>query len=271
MAGNVGLTDTQKKDFFTLTTRKADALIGKAKPLTEKMEETLSSLIEKDKNPELPQGAKTYVKQWLKQQKYKRYKQIKSKYIDKGNATEQKGFTLMSTELNLGMVYSNTEFKSNDFMCGTCDLDMPDIDTVYDNKSSWDLDTFPMYDTEIPNKDYEAQIQGYMELWDRSKGAVVYTLIDIPEDQLIREFPWNGSDDAKQEVAINLIYTREYWDAMKAKYFPNAKDIEFIEIPASERVKPFYFERDRDYIANVKKRAEMCEAYVKELIGGGNE
>lgn len=263
MSGRIGLTEIQEQKMRDLITRRNEGI----KPLTANMESELKDLQLKHLNPELPEGAKTYCKQWIKEYLYGRREQIKSKYISKGNETEQDGFTLMAVELKLGMVYSNTELKDNGWLIGTCDLDHEPKDTVYDNKSSWTLDQFPMFESECPNKDYEAQIQGYMELWGRGNGSVVYTLNDMPREllgQLIAK-PWL-SDNERQQEALNYIYTREYWDAVKSDLFPSADEIKFIEIPSAQRVKEFKFARDEKFIADLKVRHGLCQKYINTLL-----
>lgn len=265
MAGEIGLTPTQQEKLNDLLSRQ-DGTHPKGLKLTEKMEVELSELQYKKINPELPEGAKTYCKQWVKETLYKRREQVKSKYITKGHATEEDGFTAVCVQLGLGMVYKNEEFRQNDFMMGTCDIDSDSHNCVVDNKSAWSLDTFPMFETKCPNADYVAQIQGYMCLWKRSRGAVVYTLNDIDIDQLgYLMKPWQ-SDDEKQEIAVNLIYTNDAWVAAKARYFPAAKEINFVEIPEADRVKPFWFDYDSDFIAKVEERVRLCRKYIQTLI-----
>lgn len=265
MAGEIGLTAAQQERLNDYQQRKAGTH-PKGLKLTAKMEADMADLQYKQLNPELTEGAKTYCKQWLKETLYKRREQVKSKYISKGHDTEEEGFTMMAVHLKLGFVQKNEEFRQDDFIMGTCDLDHEASDTVFDNKSSWSLDQFPMFETEIPSKDYEAQIQGYMHLWKRERGAVVYTLNDIPIDQLgYLMKPWL-SDDEKQEEALNLIYTRKAWDAAKSRYFPDAGDVDFVEIPEKDRVKPFYFEYDPAFIAEVQERVKLCRKYIDTLI-----
>ncbi len=265
MSGTIGLTDTQKATLADLESRE-NGTHPKGLKLTAKMEVELADLQHKRLNPELPQGAKTYCKQWLKEYLYKRREQLKNKYVMKGHASEEEGFTVMCVQLGLGMVYKNEEFKSNGWLIGTCDLDHEPKDTVYDNKSSWTLDQFPMFESECPNDDYLDQLQGYMELWNRGNGAVVYTLNNLPEEMLQQQFkPWL-SDDEKQDIAINFIYTRDYWDAMKSKYFPSAQDIDFVEIPEAKRVKEFKVKRNSLFIQEAKKRVEMCQKYIETLL-----
>lgn len=265
MAGEIGLTPTQEEKLSDLLSRQ-DGTHPKGLKLTEKMEVELAELQYKKMNPELPEGAKSYCKQWVKETLYNRREQVKSKYITKGHDTEEDGFTAVCVQLALGMVYKNEEKRENDFLMGTCDLDLPKMDAVFDNKSSWSLDTFPMFETKCPNADYIAQIQGYMCLWNRSRGAVVYTLNDIDIDQLGHLMkPWQ-TDDEKQEIAVNLIYTNDAWVAAKARYFPAAKEINFVEIPEADRVKPFWFDYDPGFIAKVEERVKLCREYIQTLI-----
>lgn len=265
MAGTVGLTDAQKATLSDLESRESGTHY-KGLKLTDNMLKELISLRHKRDNPELPEGCKSYVKKWIKETKYKRWDQIKSKYIDKGNYSESDGITAICVQLGLGMVKECIDRKSNDFMTGLCDFEVDNIDTIVDNKSSWSLQQFPMFEKEIPNKDYEMQIKAYMELYNRKHGIVCYTLNDCPEDILLRQFPYNGTPNERQQVAINLIYTQEKWDAIKSKYFSDADNIDFVEIPESERVKPFYFSRDNDFIDKVEKRVGLCQQYVDELV-----
>lgn len=268
MGGNIGLTESQETRLAELQKRSIESAQGVkgVKPLTDKMQSELIELLSKKANPELPQGAKTYCKQWLKEQKYKRRKNVSSWQIENGHQTEEDGFTRMTLNLGLGMVYKNEKFMSNDYIMGTCDLDHEPNDTVYDNKSSSDYDTFPLYEEDIPNKDYEDQIQGYCELLGRENGSVVYTLNDMPIEMIRKMFdkPWL-SDTDKQDAVLQHVYTLEYWNKVKAELFPTAKEIEFVEIPENERVKEFKFKRDREFIAKVVERVKLCRKYIDYL------
>ena len=263
-AGDVGLSDSNKTELAELISRE-NGTHPKGLKLTDRMDTRLAELRYKEANPELPQGLKSYCKQWLKEHLYKRRTEVKSKYIDKGNANEEDGFTLMAVELGLGMVYKNEDYKENDFMTGTCDLDHAKTDTVFDNKASWSLDTFPMFEDVIPDKDYEWQIQGYMHLWKRSNGIVAYTLTDMPLDLLRHEIRYEEDDNAKQRKAVNYIYTEKAWKEAKSLLFPAADDYNFIEIPSKDRIKCFHFKYDPDKIALIEDRVKMCQQYINEL------
>jgi len=94
MAGSNGLTDKQLETIKTLE--------DKAWDRTEKQEITLNDLIHKRDNPELPEGAKTYCKDWLKGQLFNYKKVLKNKFIDKGNIMEDESIDFICDQLGLG-------------------------------------------------------------------------------------------------------------------------------------------------------------------------
>lgn len=265
MAGDIGLSPTQQEKYNDLLARK-NGKHPKGLALTAKMEQELAKIQYMIENPELPQGAKTYCKKWLNETVFGRRPIIKSKYIDKGNATEEDGFTLMCLQMNLGMVYKNSERRSNDFLVGECDLDHEKTNAVYDNKSSYELDTFPLWETKIPSPEYETQIRCYMELWDRPSGVVVYTLNDLPLDMLARELRYIDDHDERATKAKNYIFTRKAWEEARNALFDSAEEIDFIEITDKDRVKPFYFERNATFAIKLQQRVEMCRKYINELL-----
>lgn len=258
--GNIGLTEKQDLRLKELLPRAQ----GEGKPLTANMVAELNILIQKRDNPELPETAKTYCKKWLKEYLYHRRRDIKSKYITKGNMSEEDGFTLMCLELNLGMVYKNTQYHSNEYMQGTDDLFVSNV--VYDNKCSWDLDTFPMFEVDIPNERYEWQLNGYAELRGVNDAVLAYTLIDAPLEIIEREIKWlTNSNDIYKRVC-ELVYTKSYFNELKAQYFFAADYTYFVEIPAAERIKTFNIKRDVNKIETIKQRVPMCRAYIKQLL-----
>lgn len=266
MGGTIGLTEAQKATLADLESRE-NGTHPKKLGLTDNMIATLADLRHKQANPELTDGMKSYCIKWLKEYRYKRRKEIKSKYIRKGNKSEQDGITLIVSVLNLGMIRSKTERFYNHYSNGICDIHFEHLDFLVDCKCSWDLETFPLLLDELPKKDarYEDQIQGYMEGYNCENGAVVYTLIDCPTEILGKEIQWEPDPNKKQEIALNLVYTREYWDEVKEMFFAEADDIDFVEIPEKERVKAFYFKRDREHAKDVEFRVAMCQEYIDKL------
>lgn len=212
----------------------------------------------------LGETGKTYCKQWIKEQMYRRRAEIKSKYIDKGNRTEEDGFTLMAVELNLGMVYKNEEFFKSEHFCGTPDLIHNGV--VYDNKSTWSLDTFPMFETEIPNKDYWWQLQEYMELTGCKQAALVYTLNDADYDLINQATKWETDPEKIYQIIVNMVYTQKHFDDMVEEFCPLATSDYFVEIPDKDRIKVFRFEYDSEAIAKLKERVLECREYINSLL-----
>lgn len=207
---------------------------------------------------------KTFAKEWLKEYLYNRSPEIKSKYIEKGNQSEEDGFTLMATELNLGMVYKNTEFFSNDFMTGTPDLIVNG--TVYDNKCSWSLSTFPMFDDVCKNKDYYWQLQTYMELTGCKKAILAYTLIDAPEWMVEQAVKWEMNADKVYKIISEMVYTKDYFDTLADRFCSTSTMNNFVEIPEKDRIKTFEFSKNEGEIALIKSRVFECRTHLKELL-----
>lgn len=212
----------------------------------------------------LGKTGETYCVEWLKDYLYKRRPDIKSKFIEKGNSEEESGFTLMATELNLGMVYKNTDFFSNSFMCGTPDLIIGD--TVYDNKCAWSLATFPMFKSECDNKMYEFQLQSYMELTGCAKAVLAYTLIDAPVNLVERETKWLTSPDDVYRKIHEMVYTKTYFDELCEHLCPTCEKDYFVEIPEEKRIKTFEFQKDSKIIEKMEQRVNECRKFIKTLI-----
>lgn len=265
-AGEIGLTEKQQLEYDTLKQRAKDfeAGVAKVKDLTDIMKDKVKEYEYKIANPELTEGAKTYCKKWLKEYLYKRRADVKSKYLDKGNISEEDGFTLMAVQLGLGMVYKNTQFHSNDYIQGTDDLFVKGV--VYDNKCSWSLDSFPMFETEVPDERYEWQINGYCDLRGVESGVLAYTLIDADESLVQREIKWLLTDNEKYKTVCNMVYTKDYFEQLKAEYFPDATYNYFVEIPEELRIKKFNITKQQSRINKIYERVKMCRVYIKSLL-----
>lgn len=209
-------------------------------------------------------GAMTYCKNWLKEYLYGRRKEIKSKYIDKGNSTEEDGFTLMATEIIGDMVYKNTERRSNDWCEGECDLFYNRV--VYDNKSSWDLSTFPMFEIDIPDKKYWWQMQVYAWLWDADKAVLSYTLNDADREMVEQALKWVVNHDEAYKIVTGMVFTQEAFDAYKDEFFFTSELHEFVPIPDSDRVRQFPIEVDPEAREKIKRHVELCREYIISLL-----
>ena len=201
----------------------------------------------RNKTASLSGTCKTYCKDWVLEQIYGRRKDFTSKQTDKGNKTEFDAVELLEGFYNWKFAAKNSSRKSNDFMSGECDIVLDD--TIVDIKSSFSCFTFPLFETKIPDTDYEWQIHGYMSLWGKPKGMVSYVLMDMPDEMIDRELRYKFKDG----------YTKEQYEADYAKYI-------YSNIETKYRVKSFEFEYDANKIEQVEARVKLCREYIATLI-----
>ena len=200
---------------------------------------------------EISKTAQTYLQELAVENTFGIKKQINSRYLQKGNECEDASIELAERVLELGFIYKNELFFENDWIKGT-----PDVITdklILDVKTSWSIDTFPFFETDIPNKDYYWQLQAYMWLTDRDNAILAYCLVDTPltmvEDEIRRE-SW-----AKKEISV----TEETENEVRARH-------EFSHIDEKLRVKAFLIERNESDIEAMKSRIEEARVYYNELI-----
>src|SRR5690606_6632735 len=87
------------------------------------------------KKDTLSATCKTYIESWMKEQLYSRRAGFRSKYTSKGNDCEPLSIDFASEYYGWGMVDKNTETKENEFLIGTCDLNLAKL--IVDIKNSW--------------------------------------------------------------------------------------------------------------------------------------
>ena len=205
----------------------------------------------KTKGESLSQTTKTYLQELAVQEVYNIRKEFSSRYTDKGNEVEELSIALCNDVLGLGFIYKNEEHYSNDWITGTPDVNTNEI--LLDVKSSWDATTFPFFDTELKNKEYFYQLQGYLWLTNKTEALLCYCLIDTPlqivEDEIRREH-WKAS----------LIE-----ESLDLRAFVQAKHT-FGHIPKEKRVKTFKIAKDDEVIEAIKTRIEECREYYNNLI-----
>lgn len=236
------LTENQSLKFNELSDRNK----GIGKPLTDNMKKELDGLIQKLNTPAhlcLPDTCTTYLQEWVKESLYKRRKEVSTKYMEKGLVVEDNALDFIADYLDLGLLIKNDKHHQNEFAQGTPDAILKD--TVIDAKACWDCFTFPLFESEIPDKDYYWQGQIYMWLTDRQKYKLVYALMDTPEYLIEKEFKFNN------------FYEKD-WEEFRAKYI-------YSDIPDDLRIKIFEFERNYSDIERIKNRVIECRAYIKTL------
>lgn len=247
MAGEIGLTPIQDARLNELQERRN----GVGKPLTPNMDKELDGLIIKRDNPELPKGAKTYCQKWIKKQAFGADEFWKSKVIDKGLAVEETAIKLIGQVYGID-VFKNEEFFINDWCHG--EPDMLTFDTVRDNKSSWDLLTYPMFEEDIPKKEYWWQLQGYMWLTGLKKASLDYTLIDTPMPLVLLDLKklYFQSGGCAED------WTPERYESMYPHY-------RFDNVPLEMRVKSFEFTFEEWVPEQIIYRVELCREYISKL------
>lgn len=180
----------------------------------------------------LGKTGESYLKEWAKQELYGRRKDISSKYLTKGLEMEDEAIELLSNELFDGaLMFKNEAFFESDYFTGTPDLIFDN--KIIDIKCSWDCFTFPLFENDLPTKDYFYQMQIYMDLVGLEKAEVIYCLMNTPQDLLY------GQDE-------NL----HKYDNLDPKL----------------RLKRFEILKDEKVIDKLKSRVLESREYLKQII-----
>ena len=195
------------------------------------------------KKGELSKTAQSCVKQIVKEEMLGVRRMLSNKYLDKGIMMEDAAIDLVVEryELDPFTTAKNEEYFENDFIKGTPDLILED--SVRDIKCSWGVDTFPLFDTEIPTKDYYWQLMGYMALTGKRKAFLDYCLVDTPQHLIQRELDsmaFRGGELSKEteaEVRHNMT---------------------FYHVPLELRVKTFEIDWDEEAWESIKNRITEC-------------
>ena len=203
----------------------------------------------------ISETAKTLLIEIYLANKYGRWYDISSKYLEKGTRVEEDSFDLFA--LHTKKMYEKNETNlSNDWITGT-----PDIikdDTVIDIKSSWDLRTFWNAKMSDLDKGYDWQLQGYMWLTGAQRAQLVYVCVDTPNDLIERE---------KRNLAYKMGITP---DSYNQETEDKLKEIErlyrFDDIPVAERVHIIDVPRDEKKIAEIAPRVEAARIWMNENL-----
>jgi len=185
--------------------------------------------------------AKSYCEEWLKNQIYGRCKIIDSKFFDKGNLCESDAIDFVSAYFpEMPFLIKNEKNYESEYITGTPDLIL--ADEVIDIKCPWDYITFPLFENQLPEKDYYWQLQSYMDLTGCSKGRVIYVLMDTPLELIEKEIHFNP--ECEDEIIAYHTYRG---------------------IPDKYKVKCFDIQRNDQDIEAIKKRVNECREYINNL------
>ena len=249
--GGGGITDIQKAKIATL----------QAKPkLTDNQEKELAKLIHKRDNSVLPDGAKTYCKEWVLEKVFGRKKSFSGKQTEKGTIVEQDGIDFLA-----GIEEIATDSKKYGKRI-TNDPDIegePDVvntDTVIDIKSPWDLFTMPYFEDTCPTKAYEWQLQGYMAILNKSKAELIYVLCDTPEYLIDKEIYFKVKNlEAAQGGYVSQEDVARITDNTRRLHI-------FGDIAPENRFKRYKFERGTEKEQQIRDRVKECRKYIGTLL-----
>jgi len=142
----------------------------------------------RSKKDELSKTALAYIKERILVEKgYIKEPDFSSKYTEKGNIVEVDSKNLAAKVLGYGVLLKNEEHFKQDILTGTPDIILPD--EIIDIKSSWNARTFPFFDDYRLPKNYYWQGVGYCILTNKNRFKIVYCLVNTPE-HLVEQSVW---------------------------------------------------------------------------------
>jgi hypothetical protein len=184
----------------------------------------------------------TYIEEWMKEQIYGRRKRTESKYMDKGILMEDEAIEFVSSYYpEMPLLIKNEKNFASEYMTGTPDITFSD--EVIDIKCSWDCFTFPLFEKELPEKNYYWQLQGYFHLTGASRGRIIYVLTNTPDSIVEKEISY--SPDREDEIIAYHNYRN---------------------IPDKYKVKSFDVLRNDEDIERIKQRVIECRNYINQLL-----
>ena len=155
---------------------------------------SLSKIMTKSRSKSSPlsETAKTYVMDNAKEDFYGIRPNISNKFTEKGIKNEDLGIEMVN-QARFMNYKKNEERISTDWLTGECDINGKD--TIIDIKCSWSFETFPVFqeegDKSVKKSGYDWQLRGYMLLYNKPFGEIVYCLTSTPADLLS---PWDDKD-----------------------------------------------------------------------------
>lgn len=213
----------------------------------------------RNKNELLSETCKSHLIEIYIYGKYGRKAEVVNKYIQKGLMVEEDSITLYS-RVKKKFFAKNEELLSNVFIKGTPDLIINSSDDkareVIDIKSSWDIFSFFKVHTQILNRHYYWQLQGYMALSGAHKSTLAYCLVNTPETTIM---------DEKRKLLHKMNVATDENELYKEACIELEKAMVYDDIPIHERVIELHIERNDKDIELMYKRIEACRTYLSEL------
>jgi len=224
-------------------------LKGEGKPLTDNQIIRLAGLVEKkNAKPTLSEGAKTFCQEIFNQEFHGRRNTFTNKFVEKGLLVEEKAITIYSKYKGKPFV-KNKERFTNEYLSGEPDELKQNIDI----KSSWDINTFPMHDTELTNNLYKWQVKGYCFLLGKETGKVAYCLVNTPDNIVMDE-------KFKMARKLNVMELPPEIEE-EVEWMHNYDDLSF-----SERVREFEVEFTEQDKQAIIQQVTLAREYLNQLV-----
>lgn len=224
----------------------------------------------RDAPAELSDTAKAFIrKTWLLKEKGF-YKEIKSKYLDKGIYGEEDGITLI-TDIDKQFYVKNTKRINKGNLTGECDINsvINGVRVIQDIKCCWDAETF--INSEIDNL-YEWQGRIYMHLYDADEFWLRYCLVDCPPHIVVKEkeYKWRQyfsdsmSDEEQHQLEEKL---KPIYDQIDRNLVYSTSS----KYTKEERVKTFKITRDDVKFKELLDKIPHALKYYNSLtLNGAN-
>jgi len=204
----------------------------------------------RSKSEVLSQTAKSYIEDLFNELEFGYRKEFSSRYTDKGLEMEDDAIQFASEQFDWEFVVKNTERFTNDYITGEPDINTDSL--LADIKCSWSLDTYPMFEADLKNKDYYWQLMGYLWLTGKTEAELVYCLMNTPlqivEDE-VRRAHWKAGLIDEDIDLRHEVQTKHNYD----------------NIPSKLRVKRYIVERDEKAIEKIIEKVEIAREYYKML------
>jgi hypothetical protein len=261
MVGGSGWSEKDEEKLVELRERKEGVYKGKL-GFTSTLNQRMLTKMEKQKKAIKDAGgfilgktAKTMIEDLFVGLNYQAIEPVVTPQMLKGHAVESDSVKLhdqVFPEKGQYRALYRDGRKFNEWFIGKPDLLLPKI--VEDYKSSWNLLTFFRIREEGLNPLYFGQGQVYMDIFKKEVFRLVYCLVSTPawilegeEKRLFAKFGYEDTEDYQEAVAqLHSVHIVDH-------------------IPAEHRVKVFEFERDDEYLRELKYRVKYAREYYDTL------
>lgn len=189
----------------------------------------------RSKTSPISEGTKTYVMQKAKEDYFDIKTYMSNKYTEKGITNEPLGIEMVN-QVRFMDFRKNEERITTEWLTGECDI--KGDERIIDIKCSWSFDTFPAFQEEaekaVKKSGYDWQLRGYMMLYNKPMGEVVYCLTTTPPDLL--------------------------------GYGDNAELHDVEHVPIEDRMSCVKIERDEVKESEILMQYKLANEYYKECI-----